>query len=248
MKFTAIFLSLVLAPMAALAQIAPETRWSDPSHVILDVTFPGDGYRANWELFRCDCGDLLVHSELAVPGEAEKGETMMVARRAVLSRGYGEYQEEMGSSMDAPALMMQLALRLLERAEPGGPSKVTAETSVDLTEELMNIMLDTGTAAGGFQAPWSVSGKLAPAGETRRRFDLEFVFTVRDDNGELEVPMHLKGMADFAKTQFPVTADEPLENWSLVWRDDQDPLVSEMAGIKTLGDLRQLILQPGEMQ
>ena len=71
---------------------------------------------------------------MAVPGEAEKGETLMVAHRAVLSRGYGEYQEEMGSSMDAPALMMQLALRLLERAEPGGPSKVTAETSVDLTE------------------------------------------------------------------------------------------------------------------
>ena len=241
MKFTAILLSLLLMPMAAIAQIAPETRWGDPSHVILDMTFPGDGYAANWELFRCSCGDLLVHSELAIPGEAEKGETMMVAQRAVLSRGYGEYLGEMGSSMDAPALMMQLALRLLERAEPGGPSKIVEETSVDITEEIMNIMLDTGTAAGGFQAPWSAKGKLAPVGDTKRRFELEFTFTVRDDDGELDVAMHLKGEADFAKTPFPVNANEPLENWTLTWRDDTDPLISQMAGIKTLGDLRTLI-------
>lgn len=241
MKYAAILLSLVLAPVVALAEIAPETRWADPSHVILDVTFPGDGYHANWALFRCSCGDLLVHSDLAIPGETEKGETLMVARRAVLSRGYGEYQEELGSSLDAPALMMQLALRLLERAEPGGPSKVDSETKVDLTEELMNIMLDTGTAVGGFQAPWGVKGKLAPAGDTKRRFDLEFTFTVRDDNGEQDIAMHLKGVADFAKTTFPVAADEPLENWSLTWRDSEDALRTQMAGVKTLGDLRTLI-------
>ena len=241
MKFTVILLSLLLAPLTALAQIAPETRWADPSHVILDMTFPGDGYHANWELFRCSCGDLLVHSDLAIPGETEKGETLMVARRAVLSRGYGVYQEEAGSSMDAPALMMQLTLRLLERAEPGGPSKVEEEVSVDVTEEIMNIMLDTGTAVGGFQAPWSVKGKLAPAGDEKRRFDLDFTFTVRDDDGELEVTMHLKGMADFAKTPFPVAPTEPLENWTLTWRDDKDPLIAHMAGIKTLVDLRSLI-------
>ena len=132
MKFMAACLALLLVPLAALAELPPETRWADPSHVVLDVEFPGDGYHANWELFRCDCGDLLVHSELNVPGEAEVGETLMVHRRAVLSRGFGDMQEEMGASLDAPALMMQLALRLLERAEPGGPSKVTSDLGVDL--------------------------------------------------------------------------------------------------------------------
>ena len=43
MKFTAIFLSLLLSPMSAMAQIAPETRMSDPSHIIEDETYPGDG-------------------------------------------------------------------------------------------------------------------------------------------------------------------------------------------------------------
>ena len=174
MKYAAILLGLLLTPLVAVAQVAPETRWADPSYVELDVEFPGDGYHANWELFRCACGDLLVHSELDMPGDAEVGETLMVGRRAVLSRGFGDNQEEFGSSMDAPALMMQLALRLLERVQPAGPSAVREAVAVDATEEIMNLMLDTGTAAGGFQAPWSVKGKLAPAGETRRRFDLEF--------------------------------------------------------------------------
>ena len=241
MKLSAIFLSLAMLPLAALAEIAPETRWNDPSHVVLDVEFPGDGYHANWELFRCDCGDLLVHSELNVPGEARTGETLMVHRRAVLSRGFGDQQEELGSSLDAPALMMQLALRLLERAEPGGPSKVTGEMGVDVTEEIMNIMLDTGTASGGFQAPWSVKGSIEAVGETKRRFDLEFTFSLRDDNGEKDVGMRLKGVADFAKTDFPVMGSEPLEDWALNWRNEADPVIDLARTARTLEDLRTLI-------
>ena len=239
--FAVLFLALALIPVTVTAQIAPETRWADPTHVVLDVEFPGDGYHANWELFRCQCGDLLVRSELNIPGEAEKGETLMVANRAVLTRGFGEYQEEMAGSLDAPALMMQTALRLLERAEPGGPSKVQDEIQVDVTEEIMNIMLDTGTAAGGYQAPWTVTGAIAPAGEAKHRFDLDFKFTVRDDNGELMVGMKLKGVTDFAKSDFVVTGEEPLEGWLLTWRDEADPLATAARSLRTLQELRSLI-------
>ena len=241
MKYATLLIGLLLVPAAALAELPPETRWADPSHVVLDVEFPGDGYHANWELFRCDCGDLLVHSELNVPGESEVGETLMVHRKAVLSRGFGENQDELGASLDAPALMMQLALRLLERSEPGGPSKVSSDLGVDVTEELMNIMLDTGTASGGFQAPWTVKGMLSAAGETRRRFDLQFSFTIRDDTGEQDVGMRLKGIADFAKTEFPVKGSEPLEGWLLTWREDEGLMNTQMAGIQTLDQLRELI-------
>ena len=241
MKYAAILLGLLLTPLVAVAQVAPETRWADPSYVELDVEFPGDGYHANWELFRCACGDLLVHSELDMPGDAEVGETLMVGRRAVLSRGFGDNQEEFGSSMDAPALMMQLALRLLERVQPAGPSAVREAVAVDATEEIMNLMLDTGTAVGGFQAPWSVQGRLSAQGESKRRFDLEFTFTVRDDNGELDVGMRLKGVADFAKTPFPIAGTQPLSGWTLTWRDPEDPAAKEMKGVETLEALRTLI-------
>lgn len=240
MKSLAIAFCLLMLPATALAQIAPETRWADPSYVVLDVQFPSDGYHANWELFRC-CGDLLVHSELSIPGEAEVGELLMVQRRVVLSRGFGEHQQAMGGSLDAPALMMQLVLRLLERGEPGGPSVVVGELGVNVYEQIMDIMLDTGTAVGGFQAPWSVHGLVAPAGKTKRRFDLKFTFALRDANGERQVSMQLKGMADFAKLDFPLSGAEPLEGWTLFWNNENDPLQQQMKGVNTLEALRTLI-------
>jgi hypothetical protein len=48
-------------------------------------------------------------------------------------------------------------------------------------------------------------------------------------------------MADFAKTPFPVDASEPLENWTVTWRDEEDSLRTQMAGLITLEDLRTLI-------
>jgi hypothetical protein len=48
-------------------------------------------------------------------------------------------------------------------------------------------------------------------------------------------------MADFAKTVFPVAASEPLENWTLTWRDENDPLIGQMEGVISLVDLRTLI-------
>jgi hypothetical protein len=226
---------------AAEADIAAETRWADPQSVKLDVQFPGDGYHANWELFRCDCGDLLVRSQLSAPGEVDTGETVLVAGRAVLSRGFGEQQAELGASLDAPALMMQLALRLLERAEPGGPSAVSKETEVDVTDSIHHINLDTGGAVGGFQAPWTLRGSIAPAGDMQRRFDLRFEFSVGASGEAQSASMRLKGLADFSGNAFPLAEDESLQGWQLSWRDEKDPAAGGAGAAATLADLRALI-------
>ena len=76
----------------------------------------------------------------------------------MLTRGFGKYKAEAAGSLDAAALMMQLALRLLERSEPGGPSRITGPVEVDLLDEINHINLDTGSAEGGFRAPWSIAG------------------------------------------------------------------------------------------
>ena len=200
------------------AELSEATRWADPAHVKLGVEFPGEGYHADWELFRCDCGDLLVRSELNVPGDVEAGETLLVGGRAVLSRGFAG-DAELGASLDAPALMMQLALRLLERAEPGGPAAVTGEQAIDLVETVSPILLQSYSASGGFQAPWSLRGSIAPVGETRRRFDLHFEFTAGAGSAAQKGTMRLKGIADFAALDFPLAADTKLEGWTLTWRD-----------------------------
>jgi hypothetical protein len=231
---------LLFAPLAG-ADIAPETRWADPTRVRLDVEFPGDGYHASWNLYRCDCGDLLVHSELNVPGEVEKGETLLVGRRAVLSRGFGDHQAELGASLDAPALMMQLALRLLERAEPSGPGRVTGVAEVDVEDTINPIYLETRSATGGFQAPWSLDGEIAPVGTMQRRFDLHFHFTVGAGSAAQAASMRLRGQADFADSDFPLPDSTPLADWQLTWREEGDAAAGAAERAATLGELRKLI-------
>lgn len=216
------FLALALcAPAAVAAELPAETRWADPSWVELDIEFPGDGYHANWELFRCACGDLMVRSELNVPGEVVSGDLLLVQGSAVLTRGFGQFRSEAAASLDAAALMMQLALRLLERSEPGGPAQVTARREVDLVDEINHIHLDTGSAEGGFQAPWSITGTLAPVGETQRKFDLHFKFMVGVPGEMQQAEMRLNGVAEYAKMEFPVAGDSDITGWNLSWRDER---------------------------
>jgi hypothetical protein len=235
-------LVLVLAvPLLATADITPTTRWADPTRVRLDVEFPGEGYHASWELYRCDCGDLLVHSELNAPGDIEKGETLLVEGRAVLSRGFGDRQAELGASLDAPALMMQLALRLLERAEPSGPGTVTAVTEVDIEDQISHIHLETQTATGGFQAPWTLDGEIAPLGPEQRRFDLHFHFMAGAGSAAQSASMRLRGQADFADSDFPLAGSTPLADWQLTWRDENDAAAGPAGQAETLAELRELL-------
>ena len=84
LRLTGLLMLLVLS-LPVVAELPPETRWADPSSVRLDVDFPGNGYHASWVMFRCPCGDLLIRWELNVPGEMEKGETLLVSKRVVRS-------------------------------------------------------------------------------------------------------------------------------------------------------------------
>jgi hypothetical protein len=226
------------APAPVLAELPAETRWADPSSVQLNIEFPGDGYHASWELFRCDCGDLLVRAELNVPGETVAGDLILVKGRAVLSRGFGKYRAEAASSLDSAALMMQLALRLLERSEPGGPSQISEPRKIDLEDRINPITLDTGTAEGGFQTPWSIDGKITPAGESRRRFDLRFTFTAGAPGEVQQSSMRLFGLAEFADTEFPLAGSTALGEWDLSWRDERGPVPEKP---DTLDGLRALL-------
>lgn len=235
--------ALLLAMPGFAAGIEPGARWADPSGVDLSVEFPGEGYHAHWELFRCDCGDLLVHSELSAPGEVDKGETLLLQGRVVLSRGFGEDQGELASSLDAPALMMQLALRLLERSAPGGPAGISETVKVDLLDEINPILLESDSAVGGFHPPWSVKGVIAPSGPQQRRFDLRFEFSVGAGSTAQQGSMRLKGRADFSGGDFPLPGSSSLDGWTLTWRDPQDPARTAAAAAKTLDELRAVILE-----
>jgi hypothetical protein len=227
---------------ARAAGLPADTQWKDPSSVRLEVNFPGDGYHASWELFRCACGDLLIRSELSAPGEVVRGEIVLVANRAVLMRGYEPEAAEQ-ISFDAPALMMQLALRLLERSAPDGPASIMQKADVAVEDKINFINLDTGAAAGSFPAPWSVSGSIWPQNDTERRFDLQFNFVVADPaGGEAQAgEMRLSGIAQYAPGEFPLAANTELSGWDLSWRAEDDSAAAQAGKVTTLEQLRALL-------
>lgn len=219
--------------------IARDAAWSDVSAVRLDVEFPGDGYHAKWLLNRCACGDLLVESELNLPGDVEKGELLLVGQRAVLERGFRSPELESQMSWDAPALMMQLTTYLLQRSMPDGPASVTQNTVVSIREENKPITLDSGNAVGGFPAPWEVTAMAEPYQHTHRRFDLQFAFSVPGQQQMAE--MRLKGTGDYARREFPLSPDMPLDGWKLSWRNANDPAIAGSEKVESLAELRALI-------
>lgn len=237
------FCFLILLSVGAVqADLAPGTRWADPSSVRLDVEFPGNGYHATWELFRCECGDLLIRSELSIPGEVESGESLLVGGRVVLSRGFNETDDELlGASLDAPALMMQLVLSLLERVAAAGPSAVTSDIEISHEEPVNPIHLDSGGAAGSFWAPWTVRGTIKPLNQTQRQFDLQFQFSTGNPGEELLGSMRLWGLADYAKKGFPVEGSAKLSDWVLSWRDESDPAINAASDVQSLEALRKLL-------
>lgn len=225
-RFILVLVTLVsaLAGNALAAGLPTETRWADPSSVQLNIEFPGNGYHASWELFRCSCGDLLVRAEMAVPGEVESGDILLVGGKAVLTRGFDVYKAEAAASLDAAALMMQLALRLLERSAPGGPAGISAPVKVDLLDEINHIYLDTGYAEGGFQAPWSIAGTISAPGASSRKFDLSFTFSAGEPGAVEQATMRLYGEAEFAPGDFPVPGSSTIKDWDLNWRDEDDAI------------------------
>lgn len=237
-RVIAALLTLTSVPAMAAA-LGTEVQWKDPSSVQLEVDFPGDGYHASWQLFRCACGDLLIRSELVVPGEVTQGDILLVANRAVLLRGYGPNAEE-EVSFDAPALMMQLVLRLLERAEPAGPSAISERRQVEVEDKINYINLDSGAAAGRFPAPWSVTGSVWPQADSQRRFDLAFTFSTAGAEEE-QGQMGLIGVAEYAASEFPLAADMSLQDWKLSWRDDNDKGAEKAKKAQTLDELRRLL-------
>jgi len=234
-----LFSALLMTSELVLAASSTEVKWKDPSWVQLEIDFPGNGYHASWHLSRCQCGDLLIRSELNFPGEVTHGDLLLVSQRAVLKRGYEPEQAEQ-ISFEAPALMMQLALRLLERSEPSGPMAITERINVDVKELTRHINLDTGVAAGGFPAPWSVTGEIWPQTENQRRFELYFSFNSLGLEGsdQAQTQMVLAGVAEYARVEFPLNEDISLEGWDISWRNEQDETVIDTDLIKTLGELR----------
>ena len=211
-------LALLISGMqTAFAQIEKDTHWRDAVVTKLDVDF-GSGFHARWQFHRCDCGDLQVMVEQVAPDDTLTGELLMVDGQALLARGFEQQGADIEPLIQAPSLMLQLAIAMLNRSEPDGPAAVTGKQRFNVNEKHKHLNLDTGLATGNFAAPWSIKGEGWKVDPHHIRFEMEMDFTVSPPGEKRESgKIAFSGDLDFNPQDFPYTDATDLEGWRVQW-------------------------------
>jgi len=226
----------------AQAGIAPGTHWAQPWFTRLDARFPGQGFHARWDFYRCDCGDAWIKAEETLPEGISRGEMLLVGGRVLLVRGFEGRGEgaELRAVIDSPMLMLQLLFVLMQKTAPDGPAALTERRELAHADEIYPLQLETGGAQGGFPAPWEVEGIAYRFEDGSHRFDLDFAFEMQvigEPASRSEI--HLSGMLDYRPGDFPLAPDVSLEGWTLI------PLIEDEAGTyesaDNLGSIREMV-------
>lgn len=174
------------AAFHAGAQAQPATKadtervseWARGNRILLGVTQEKLGFAAQWRFERAGNGDIFLEKQENRAGRMEAGALLLIGTGALLVR---DMRLEPGKELDAvngPLLMLQLVLRLLERAVPGGPSTITKNMQLEISERSRSLFVTGIGADGEFVAPWTLRGTVGPAGKGSVKFELEFVSTV----------------------------------------------------------------------
>jgi hypothetical protein len=164
------------------AQTLPEAEsgWAKGNRILLGVTQERAGFSAQWRFQRSARGDILIDLEESRGKRVRAGALLLVDNAALAVR---DVPLERGRELDGfngPLLMLQLVLRVLERAAPDGPASIKRDTRVEVTEREKPIKVTGVGTDGEFFAPWSARGLLGPAADGQIRFELEFDSTTRN--------------------------------------------------------------------
>jgi len=233
------------------AAASPAAQWYRGNRVLLEVEEPAAGIKARWQFERSTANDIrLVLDEQRKAG-AQRGSIMLIGQRALLTRSLELARP--GSplpAIDGPALLLNLTLRLLERAVPGGPQSLRGERAVKIADSSVAIVVDTPTAQGLFLAPWTLTGKVR-ANADGVAFDLSLRSRSRTDPDGFHTTA-LRGTWRLDDVAAPAFGDDfPLEGWQLHSiqpapvdaRASAPPmwLAVPRPGFATLGELRRAL-------
>ncbi len=231
----------------------PGAAWYEAGHVLLGVTEPAVGLSGSWQFDRATNGDIRIVKDEQRMGTAFKGTLMVICGDAAfLTKELAPAKGRELRELDGPVLLLQLALRLLERAVPQGPQAVSGEIAIDVRETMDAIRVRRGTIASTeFLPPWRLQGKAERLAPDQIRFDMKFAYsTIAAKDRQFE--MDLVGVWQ-KETRLPVFAhDTPVSDWQ-VYRMDAvgknvagNYLIDQVAVLqarrfKTLGELRSMI-------
>jgi len=219
-----------------------DVAWYSPTRVTLRAQEQGTSAEMIYEISGNQ--DLKINMKTTEHGKQQTGEIMlingqrqwMLAKNLPLEKGYEI------DALDVPVLSLKLTLELLRAAAPRGPSQIKDKTTFNVHEELRSIAVNTASASGGLEAPWSLQATIEPTAEDQSSFEL---------TAKHKETMHLSRTWQ-KETIPPAFGDDlPLDGWQIFTigpiktTDRNGTILDYGAQIsnqqpKTLGELRKV--------
>jgi len=235
----------------AAAMKKPGAQWYRGNVVTLNASEPNAGFKAVWQFERSAGNDIRLTLDETRKVGPQRGTVLIVGQKALITHELT--LARVGSLMaavDGPTLLLNLTLRMLERAVPDGPRSVGRERTISLKDVQTPIRIDTPSAQGLFLQPWQLTGKVSRKGDAID-FDLLLVSRSRTDAKGSNNTV-LRGSWRNEEKKPPVFGDDlSLRGWMLyaitaVSKEvnRQQSIVHEAIpreGFATLGELRKAI-------
>lgn len=161
------------------------TAWQDFNSFSLKVMTPGQSdYSVYQEKSDKETKDIQIDVENSQSGSISKGTILMIGGRIMAVEGPITKPGYEIDALDGVILQLQLVTKLLGRAIPEGPGKVTSPRHVDYADVRTGVQIATPSAGGMIQAPWRVVGELNRVQDDVIEYDLMLTFPSQDDHGK----------------------------------------------------------------
>jgi hypothetical protein len=219
MKLRIVFLFILLAQAGNVLAQSGTARATRPNHSRTDAPKQGAGewYKATRVTLRMQAASGVSKTtyvigrgqELKITADGQPSQIMLVnGRRAwMLVKNVALEPGQEIDTLDGPVLNLRIALELLRAAAPAGPGKIKERTEVHLDEQKRSITVNTASASGGIDAPWTLDAVIEPIAPDQWSFELH----VRHD----EV-IYLSGTWQ-KEAAAPVFSDEmTLDGWQIL--------------------------------
>ena len=247
-----LFLLLALAlPGAVQAEPCPDVPGAEEA-----CTGGSDWYAANrlrlhlesgedvadWLFEIAGGGEYRITLDQNIAGERQSGTLIVLGGQVMITSGMELEPGSETGSLDAAALVQQLALKLLQHAYPQGRGQVLGVEAFRVRREHLYIDAATSRASAEFAPPWMVTGQIDNGNFDWVDFELDF--EVPDVDYRALITGRWEELPD--PIEFPDTMIiAEWQVWPLVPQPDPAPLnpgwtARDMRIVK-LGDLRRIM-------
>lgn len=244
-------IAVLFLPNAAIADPCPDELGTEESCVanspwyranLLTVHFESADGQADWRYELASGAEYRITLDERLGGPTVKGTIMVIDGRVMLTHGLNLDADNATDSLDAPALVQQLTLKLLQNVYPKGRDEVLGVEDFRVRREHLYLTAATSRASTEFAPPWSVTGTVDNGNFGWVDFDLTF------EAPDVDYQARFSGR--WEKRSDPVTFPDTtiIEDWQ-VWplapQPDPAPLkpgrTARDMRIITLGDLRRIM-------